>query len=172
MAQESTQPNKKIDAKEDLVFLTSGAKEKLSKTIVGASETAYKMLHPFNKEGRDQATEKAKELKREVSNKQSRIRATAHQQAEQSRLETAQQQEAPLCPISSPQSGMESGPDQEQASAAPYDHMSPSSAQPSQVQNVVAHERGVSVESCSSSSSSDGSSRAGIAPTAADYRSA
>ncbi|KAL2641708.1 hypothetical protein R1flu_009295 [Riccia fluitans] len=164
MAEDSTaRPATRTEAKEDLVFLTSGAKEKLSKTLVGASETAYKMIHPFNKEARDQATEKAIALKREVSQKQAGIRTAAYQQAEEERIRNAN----PFTPAESPLTPDPQDAGAERGNVPP--HMAPSPAQPSVVQNVYAGHLSTDSHSVWNS---DGTSRTGIARTASGYRSA
>ncbi|KAL3677798.1 hypothetical protein R1sor_020754 [Riccia sorocarpa] len=162
MAQESaTGPASRVEAKENLVFLTSGAKEKLAKTTVGASETAYKMMHPFSKEARDQATEKAKTLKQEIEQKQANIRSAAHQQAEEERIRNTNPMtlaETPLTPQPEAVGG--------QGTNVPP-HMAPSPAQPSEVQNMYAS--GLPGDSNQSGWNSDGSRRAGLVRTSVQH---
>ncbi|CAM6095252.1 unnamed protein product [Calypogeia fissa] len=69
---------RKAAAKEDLAFLTSGAKEKMDKTLAGMKGAAHIMTHPFNKEAKEAATAKTIQQKNEIADKQERIRATAH----------------------------------------------------------------------------------------------
>ncbi|CAM6088781.1 unnamed protein product [Calypogeia fissa] len=71
---------RKAAAKEDLAFLTSGAKEKMDKALAGMKGAAHIMTHPFNKEAKEEATAKTIQQKNEIADKQERIRATAHMQ--------------------------------------------------------------------------------------------
>ncbi|GLJ43690.1 hypothetical protein SUGI_0909630 [Cryptomeria japonica] len=76
----------KANAKEDLVTITTGAKEKVDRTLASAMGAIEKLAHPLDKEARKQ-TEKATELRKaEISAEQAVIRHMAHQQAAEERL--------------------------------------------------------------------------------------
>ncbi|KAL3676589.1 hypothetical protein R1sor_026537 [Riccia sorocarpa] len=83
----------RVETKENLVSQMSGAKEKLSKT------TAYKMMHPFSNEARDQATEKAKTVKQDIQQNQANIRSAAHHQAEEEIIRNTNPMRVPESPL-------------------------------------------------------------------------
>lgn len=92
MANSSSQENpaqmeKKANAREDLVNLTSGAREKVDHAGANAHAVVTKLLHPFNAEAKQAADVQASEMKAMASEKQANISAIGQQQAVQHRME-------------------------------------------------------------------------------------
>jgi hypothetical protein len=73
-------PNVTSTAKEQLVNVTSGAREKVDHTKATATAALSKIAHPFNSQARQEADAKAVETKAQASAKQASIRTTAQQQ--------------------------------------------------------------------------------------------
>jgi hypothetical protein len=73
-------PNVTSTAKEQLVNVTSGAREKVDHTKATATAALSKIAHPFNSQARQEADAKAAETKAQASAKQASIRTTAQQQ--------------------------------------------------------------------------------------------
>jgi hypothetical protein len=73
-------PPKKAAARENLAFLTSGAKEKVDKTIAGMKGAGHIMSHGFSKQAKEEANAQTAEEKAAIGDKQERIRQTAHMQ--------------------------------------------------------------------------------------------
>lgn len=149
---------KRAVAKEDLVFLTSGAKEKMDKTLVGMKGAGHILTHPFSKEAREEANSRTIEEKNKVGAKQADIRAIAHQQKE---FEVAAALAADIGRAEEPEKRGSPTPALPTDSSIPGNRQLPSTFDKSPDGSE------------SSSSGSDGSSktRAQIPPTSSEYRS-
>ena len=76
---------KKAKAREDLVNVTSGAREIVDGATANARAATTILLHPFNKEVKEDAIAKAREFKAMSAQQQATVRATGAQQAAQQR---------------------------------------------------------------------------------------
>merc|ERR1712226_172622 len=76
----------RANAREDAVTITSGAKEKVDRTLASAQGLAEKIAHPMDAEARKRADEKTDLRKAEASAKQALIRQMVHQEAENERF--------------------------------------------------------------------------------------
>ena len=77
---------KKAKAREDLVNVTSGAREIVDGATANARAATTILLHPFNKEVKEDAVAKAREFKAMSAQQQATVRATGAQQAAQQRM--------------------------------------------------------------------------------------
>lgn len=102
-------PPRKATARENLAFVTSGAKEKVDKTIAGMKGAGHIMTHGFSKQAKEEATAKTAEEKAAIADKQERIRQTAHMQLIQEKA--AADGFEPLCQ-GGPQAGAQGGSQQ------------------------------------------------------------
>jgi len=75
----------RANAQEDAVTLTSGAKEKVDRTVASVQGLAEKITHPMDADARKRIDEKTDLRKAEASAKQAAIRQMAHQEAEKER---------------------------------------------------------------------------------------
>lgn len=173
---------KKASAREDLAFLTSGAKEKRDKTLAGMKGAAHIMTHPFNKQAKEEATARTIEERNEIGSKQERIRATAHMQLLQEKAiaagfvpVAAPGQPEPTAPGAENGSGRSPGEEEgtEDATRGPESETEPSRTGRGENESEVA----ASSEDKISEDSSDGSSRgraralSQIPPDSKDYQS-
>lgn len=78
----------RADAKEGLVHLAVGAKERRDHGLVTAQATLQKIAHPFDKEARRKVDEEAERKKVEVSARLQGVRDRATQEAQQERVAT------------------------------------------------------------------------------------
>ncbi|EFJ37118.1 hypothetical protein SELMODRAFT_437770 [Selaginella moellendorffii] len=76
----------RANAKEDIVTLASGAREKLDHAFASAKEVGGKIAHPFDAGAREAAHGRAEGLRRQSSEKQSSLREMASRKAEEERL--------------------------------------------------------------------------------------
>ncbi len=74
------------NAREQIVNVTSGAREKLDHAKATVTATVSKVAHPFSSQARQEADNKAAQTKAQVSERQASIRAIGQQQAEQQRM--------------------------------------------------------------------------------------
>jgi len=76
----------RANAREDAVTITSGAKEKVDRTLASAQGLAEKISHPMDADARKWVDEKTDLRKAVVSAKQAAIRQMARQDAEKERF--------------------------------------------------------------------------------------
>lgn len=76
----------RANAQEDAVTITSGAKEKVDRTVASVQGLAEKIAHPMDADARKLVDEKTDLRKAEASAKQAAIRQMAHQEAEKERF--------------------------------------------------------------------------------------
>lgn len=81
---------KKAKAREDLVNVTSGAREIVDGATANARAATTILLHPFNKEVKEDAVAKAREFKAMSVQQQAAVRAIGAQQAAQQRMMLAE----------------------------------------------------------------------------------
>lgn len=77
---------KKAKAREELVTITSGAREIVDGATANARAVTTILLHPFNKQVREDAVAKAREFKALSAQHQATVRAIGAQQAAQQRM--------------------------------------------------------------------------------------
>jgi len=74
------------NAREQILNVTSGAREKLDHAKATVTATVIKVAHPFSSQARQEADNKAAQTKAQVTQRQASIRAIGQQQAEQQRM--------------------------------------------------------------------------------------
>jgi hypothetical protein len=74
------------NAREQILNVTSGAREKLDHAKATVTATVSKVAHPFSSQARQEADNKAAQTKAQVTQRQASIRAIGQQQAEQQRM--------------------------------------------------------------------------------------
>ncbi len=74
------------NAREQILNVTSGAREKLDHGKATVTAAVSKVAHPFSSQAHQEADNKAAQTKAQVSERQASIRAIGQQQAEQQRM--------------------------------------------------------------------------------------